>query len=113
MFWHTHRPEDQVYVVPGVIENPDSLMDIAGHIFVGDTIDGGFSEWLRSIGQKSLPRWSNDENGQILSPEWKGSPEEDLTPDTLRAHCKCKGVEFLIKRPRQSDEVGKSSPPLQ
>jgi hypothetical protein len=102
MFWHRHQPNNSVCVSSGVVENPDSLMDITAHIYVGTTIDGGLSEWL------PLPRWRGDEDSsELLASEWKGSPAEDLTPATLRAHCHCGGVEFLIKRPREPEEVGK------
>ncbi len=110
IFWHTHHPTNNVYVVPGLVQDPDSLMDITSHIFVGTTIDGGFSEWLPSIDGRPLPRWSADkESSGVLAPEWKGRPDQELKSDTLPAHCKCKGVEFLIKRPRKPDEVGESS----
>ena len=108
MFWHRHHPIDNVSVVIGVVENPDSLLDIAAHIFVGTTIDGGFSEWLPSFDGKSLPRWETREGTHLLEPGWKGSRDEDLTPDTLRARCKCEAVDFLIKRPREPEEAGES-----
>jgi hypothetical protein len=107
MFWHRHQPNNSVYVLSGVVENPDSLMDITAHIYVGTTIDGGLSEWLPSIDERPLPRWGGDaDSSEVLASEWKGSPAEDLTSATLRAHCHCEGVEFLIKRPRELEEVG-------
>jgi hypothetical protein len=107
MFWHRHQPNNSVYVLSGVVENPDSLMDITAHIYVGTTIDGGLSEWLPSIDERPLPRWRGDaDSSEVLASEWKGSPAEDLTSATLRAHCHCEGVEFLIKRPRELEEVG-------
>jgi hypothetical protein len=113
MFWHTHHPTNEVYVVPGLLENPDSLMEITSHIFVGTTIDGGFSEWLPSIDGRLLPRWeAEEESSEALAPHWKGSSDGNPTSDTLRAHCKCEGVDFLIKRPRATEEVGElTSPP--
>ena len=115
MFWHTRLPTSQVYVVPGLLENPDSLMEIVGHMFVGTTIDGGFSEWLPSIDGKALPRWEAElDSSQVLAPGWKGSSDGTPASDTLRAHCKCEGVDFLIKRPRAPEDVGGciSFPPL-
>lgn len=113
MFWHTHHPTNQVYVVPGLLEHPDSLMDITAQIFVGTTIDGGFSEWLPSIEGRLLSRWeAGEETSTILAPDWKGLSDQDPTRHTLRARCKCEGVDFLIKRPREPEENGKSSLPL-
>jgi hypothetical protein len=107
MFWHTREPTSQVYAVPGLVEDPDSLMEIGGHSFVGTTIDGGFSEWLPSIDGKLLPRWKGEQDSkEVLAPDWKGSPDANPTSDTVRAHCKCEGVDFLIKRPRAPEAVG-------
>lgn len=110
MFWHTHHPTEYVSVVTGLLENPESIMDITSHIFVGDTIDGGFSDWLASIEGRPLPKWeAGEETSEVLASGWNGSQGQDLTKDTLRAHCKCGGVGFLIKRPREPEEAGKSS----
>ena len=110
MFWHTHHPTEYVAVVSGLLENPDSIMDITSHIFIGDTIDGGFSDWLASVEGRPLSRWEEgEETSKVLASGWNGSQGQDLTQDTLRAHCKCDGVDFLIKRPREPEEAGKSS----
>lgn len=110
MFWHTHHPTEYVAVVPGLLENPDSIMDMASHVFVGDTIDGGFSDWLASFEGRSIPRWEAGEGtSKVLPSGWNGSQGQDLAQDTLRAHCKCDGVDFVIKRPREPEEAGKSS----
>ena len=110
MFWHAHRPTERVYVVTGLLDNPDSLIDISSHQFVGDTIDGGISDWLTSIEGRPLPKWeAEEETSKILASTWSGSQGQDLTQNILRAHCKCDGVDFLIKRPREPEEAGKSS----
>jgi hypothetical protein len=101
-----------VFAVPGLLENPDSLMHVVAHIWVGDTGDGGFSEWLPSIDGRALPRWEGHEDkSEILPRDWRGKVvDQDSTSHTLRAHCKCKGVDFLIQRPREGEEIGMSAP---
>ncbi|KAF7514097.1 hypothetical protein GJ744_004422 [Endocarpon pusillum] len=112
MFWHGHHPKEYVAVVPGLLENPDSILDISSHIFVGDTVDGGFSDWLVSFEGRPLPRWeAREETSKVLALGWHGSQGQDVSQDvgqdTLRAHCKCGGVDFLIKRPREREEADK------
>lgn len=87
----------------GVLEEGDtSVYEIATHIFVEETIDGGFSDFLHQVDGKQIQRLAKYVDSEELSLHWT-SPErnqvETNSSDRLHGYCRCRGVEFWISRP--------------
>jgi hypothetical protein len=89
----------------GTLEEGDTTVyEIAAHIFVGDTIDGGFSDFLPSINGKAVQRYAQFREGEQLPLYWS-HPSRTIRKsshapnDKLHGYCHCRGVEFWISRP--------------
>ncbi|KAK5712728.1 hypothetical protein LTR15_011720 [Elasticomyces elasticus] len=90
-------------ICTGTLEFADGIFDPAANEFIGDTIDGGFSDFLPSVHGKQINRWTRGPgDGEQLPLYWQLSsrPKPDPKPsDRLHVHCKCSGVSFYIARP--------------
>lgn len=81
-----------------------NLIRITDHIFVGDTVDGGASMWLRHPNADGTPakRWTT---GKGKSPElpadWPTSvpppPPPAQGPIEVPIWCKCRGVDLVLR----------------
>ena len=103
MFYETPGSPSELGVFTGALRNIDAdLVRITQHIFVGDTLDGGASVWLRKPNPdgKEIPRyreyseeipWSLPEAPAHSS----GSDAEEIT-ESLPVSCHCKGVQLLF-----------------
>ena len=97
-----------VQVTIGVMENAKDLVEIYQHVFIGDTIDGGISDWVSHIGGKQLERWKFDEGSEEVPVGWTEKRMKESGP--VKAWCKCKGVEFVVTPPTKAS--GNSSLPI-
>ncbi|EON66195.1 hypothetical protein W97_05588 [Coniosporium apollinis CBS 100218] len=84
----------------------DDIFEYTAHIFVGDTKDGGMSDWLPSVKGKELKRWKTTPKGRGASDEelplyWRATapPKESAKEDRVHAHCYCNGTSFYLHRP--------------
>ncbi|RMY92870.1 hypothetical protein D0864_05811 [Hortaea werneckii] len=91
-------------VATGTLESIEGVVEAARHIFVADTLDGGFADFLRDVNGQAIERWSQHfGKNEQLPLHWRGSepnkPGHAEHPNLLHAHCKCEGVSFYISRP--------------
>jgi hypothetical protein len=90
-------------VFTGVLKNHDvDLVKIVDHIFVGDTIDGGATVWLRkpNADGRRVPRFKERSNTEQYSCDWPASStltgyEKQTEEKYIPLRCHCKGVDFL------------------
>lgn len=87
----------------GVLEEGDtSVYEIATHIFVEETLDGGFSDFLPHVKGKTVERFAKFTDSETLPLQWT-SPDRREVPevpgDRLHGYCRCRGVELWISRP--------------
>lgn len=103
-------------VMTGTLEAFDGVLDLKGHEYIHDTLDGGFSDFMTTSSERSLDRWSDGINDSPQLPLYWRSPElpKPLNPTArLPAHCKCNGVRFYIARPSlQSTHASRPWPDL-
>ena len=105
-------------VASGTLEQIEGLVELAGHEFLADTLDGGFSDFLPELGGKSIARWPQQPGKDEQLPQpWTSHTRPSDTPkpsDKLHAHCKCGGVSFYISRPsaRSKEEIEADWPDL-
>ncbi|GAB7350595.1 hypothetical protein MBLNU459_g1164t2 [Dothideomycetes sp. NU459] len=84
----------------GILERLDGLVEFESHIFVEDTLDGGFSDWLLRCHGQPLTRaatWDRE-----LEPGWRHPTTKSLitrSKDRLHAHCDCGGINLYVARP--------------
>ncbi|SPN98446.1 uncharacterized protein DNG_01490 [Cephalotrichum gorgonifer] len=86
-----------------------NLLEYGSHIFVGDTLDGGATPWLRKghISGQHLRRWkgwneTSNRAGEELPPSWPEpsslpKPEGKVLPGTTPFYCHCRGVNLLLR----------------
>lgn len=97
-------------VFSGVLANLDipGLVEFQDHSFIGDTLDGGATPWLRSVNGKEKPevaRWKERRNkSEALPHDW---PPAESLPDAaaqselqgIPIRCRCRGVDFVLRNP--------------
>ncbi|KAK5130981.1 hypothetical protein LTR08_001392 [Meristemomyces frigidus] len=100
-------------IATGTLEQVEGVVDVKGHGFIVDTLDGGFSDFLQVIRDKKVERWSYDlEKEETLPGYWLSPkmPKVDITPtERLHAHCKCNGINLWIARPSERSAMGEAS----
>ncbi|RMZ84328.1 hypothetical protein DV738_g520, partial [Chaetothyriales sp. CBS 135597] len=104
MFFEWPRQPSRLGVATGALKNVDAnLVKFAEHIYVGDTIDGGASVWLRkpNADGKEIPRYG--ERSEELPSDWPQAPnpeglENNQEQDSVPLWCHCKGINLLIQR---------------
>lgn len=122
MFWEirdhdeaTGKPNNSVLkVFTGVLQADSSqnLINITDHIFVGDTLDGGASMWMRRGpgGGPPARRWHGARlHSEELAHEWPG-PSLHADRSTVKAlrdvsfGCRCGGVDLVYHRSKADEE---------
>jgi hypothetical protein len=105
-------------VFTGVLANLDvsCLVRFTDHMFLGDTIDGGASPWLRHVNKDGEPMklWEGGiGRSEELSPDWPpiSSLPSSVTADVdeIPIRCHCKGVNLVLRRPHKDFEVGQAA----
>lgn len=105
------RPKDpnaDLGIFTGTVDNADeNLFNIVDHIFVGDTVDGGATMWLRkpNLDGSEARRFKESKEGeskQELPFDWPSSSSltgyERKLEDAIPIRCRCKGVHFVLNR---------------
>lgn len=87
----------------GTLSHIDGLVDFTSHIYISDTLDGGFSDWLTHHSSHFLSRTATWDTP--LEPRWRQPSTSSITPSSttrLHAHCDCNGINLYIARPSPS-----------
>jgi hypothetical protein len=95
-------------VAVGVLDRTEEIVKTRGHIWVGDTLDGGFANHLRVIDNIEIPRYKEGFGSDLLSPTWKDNTIDvvgNSTPDYLPAYCHCRTICFNITRPNEDSTL--------
>ncbi|KAH7163358.1 Mss4-like protein [Dactylonectria estremocensis] len=110
IFYHKHitDQDDTFGVFTGALTNVSvpNLIKIVDHIFIGDTIDGGASVWMRHLNKDgSIPRcWkAGRNNSEELHGIWPPienlpSAESNNGPAEISFRCHCRGVDLVLRR---------------
>lgn len=112
MFFHVKHggetPNSHGYwaVHTGTLEQVDGILEADVHWFVADTLDGGFADFLPSVGDRHIPRYAGFKGKSELLPLHRKSMQRrantGLVTDKLRCHCICGGIQFWIASPSQT-----------
>jgi hypothetical protein len=113
-----HLKDNSWHIASGLLNRTEGILRWTGCEWLGDTLDGGISIWLKEIkdsdGKKRpLNRWLLDDCQE------KNVPSDDelvVLPVTdnnqpseiLKAQCHCGGVKFHITRPNDASAQVKS-----
>ena len=115
IFWVTRNdPSRQLGLWTGTLTNVDhDILKFTDHGFVGDTLDGGASEWLRHLNADGAEnkRYKLDDdrsgNPEELPQQWPSPAEltgyEVKKEDAIPIRCRCKGVDLRLHRGNYSD----------
>ncbi|KAF1843240.1 uncharacterized protein K460DRAFT_407604 [Cucurbitaria berberidis CBS 394.84] len=108
VFWATSSDENRLLgVFTGVLTNHDDLVKFSNHDFVGDTLDGGASVWLRHPNAdgtevKRFKLDSDTKDAEELPEDWPSPAEltgyEAKKEDAVPIRCRCKGVDLVLHR---------------
>lgn len=96
------------------VDDTEGLLEYHSCMWIGDTKDGGASEWLDSISGRTLKKWAQEAGDGEERPSNHGdSAPNRSTPATkpIYAHCHCKGVEFWVEPPNATSETARSAFP--
>lgn len=116
MFCADSEPSGSLEVVPGVLPNTPGLVKYTDHIYVGDTLDGGASVYLRKHRDgTAMKRWKErtdrstraaPEDAVEIPHDWPPPPSDGPSPaeDTRKAwpeltplRCHCGGVDLTVR----------------
>ena len=106
LFYTFAKAPEHLGVVAGVLKNHDiDLVKIDKHVFVGDTIDGGATMWLRkpNSDESEARRFKEGSSGEQVPDDWPPTSSltgyEKKTEDpSIPVSCHCKGVNFHLHR---------------
>jgi hypothetical protein len=112
MFWaNKDTAKQELGVLTGTLDNFDSggkeVIQVAKHIYVGATKDGGATMWMRKInaGGVEARRYEVSEKGEDDKEypfDWPSAESltgyEKKTEDSVPIRCKCKGVDLVWHR---------------
>lgn len=100
-------PKDRNLTIATWFTTCGSLIDAGDvyrpqHEYVEDTIDGGITNTIQVVNNEPVARWArHPKEAQQLPLYWVSPLRPSLSSipaDKLHARCKCRGVEFWIKR---------------
>jgi hypothetical protein len=90
-----------LWIHTGTLDQLEDNILFNRQIFVKDTLDGGFSNWLGDLHVETHA--TRDDKLPTNWPAAENVNEQTIkSPERLHAHCVCKGVEFWIARPSSS-----------
>lgn len=102
-------------IAAGTLEQADGVFEVETHNWIADTLDGGLSDFLPTVGERQMERWPHHYGqGEELPLFWQSPTRPQVQPsasDGLKAHCKCGGIGFYITRPSARSALGKASWP--
>lgn len=97
------------------VDSAQGIVEYGSCMWIGDTRDGGASDWLRSIDGREMERWMGEAGESVLisldhfKPDLEDCVETTRpTREPVHGHCHCRGVQFWVKPPN-CDEGGASS----
>lgn len=126
LFWVHHKPDGDYWAVAaGALERTEGIVKIGYHIWVGDTLDGGMADHLRSINGIPLKRYKEGLGSEELPIGWKDKSllekqKQQTNGDVgsgfknrgrLQAHCHCGTIKFDITRPTKASSEPSSEYP--
>jgi hypothetical protein len=106
LFWDSTKEVRDLGVFTGALQNIDvDLVKIVDHIYVGDTIDGGATMWLRkpnADGSKAR-RFAKRNDGEQYPHDWPPAStftgyEKKTEESSIPIRCHCKGVDLRLHR---------------
>ncbi|KAJ3950205.1 uncharacterized protein N0V96_001348 [Colletotrichum fioriniae] len=105
LFARGHNASIAPYVTTGALENVPGLVKYDNHMFISDTIDGGFAPWLpKEENGDPVQRWNGHRNSEEVPFDWpvsKSIPTSRLnaspSPSSTQFHCHCKGVQLSLR----------------
>ncbi|KZF22881.1 DUF636 domain protein [Xylona heveae TC161] len=93
-------------VPTGLLDRTEGIFEIQAHMWVGDTRDGGMSDWIPSISGRPLSRWLEapeiEKSKELFESQTLGGKVPTMKfedEDKIHAHCRCGGVQFYITLP--------------
>lgn len=107
LFWVPHRSsekEEYWAVSVGALERTDGIVNLGYHIWVGDTLDRGLADHLRTVDGVQLTLFKEGPGSEELPIDWTAAQQpnadiSDAEEDLLRGHCHCGTIKFDITRP--------------
>jgi hypothetical protein len=107
MFWEMlEEPGGSLKLLTGTLANDEVVpVKFIKQIFLGDTADGGASVWLKhpnSDGSACKRFMLSADNGVASAafPDEKfaGAGYEQKTQDSVPVRCRCKGIDYILRR---------------
>ena len=92
--------ESRPNICSGVLDRADDVLKLRNHIFVPDSRDGGFSDWMPNI-----PAWEGfSQSKQVKIGHRRASKGAGEVGPELQAFCQCGSVKFKITKPNERSE---------
>ena len=96
-----------------LLDKVEGVATVGYHMYVGDTLDGGFADHYRIQDGFEIPRYENEEHTKPIPLGWtadrlldkiKSSSGKDQ--DSISAYCHCRQVSLSIKRQTEPPKEG-------
>ncbi|KAF2727023.1 hypothetical protein EJ04DRAFT_506380 [Polyplosphaeria fusca] len=99
MFFEGAKEPHFLQVLTGTIDNvPGDIIKITRNIFIGDTLDGGASPWLRNPNADGTPVPRFLLRTEELPSDWPTAVPAQKPSNTVPIRCHCRGIDFLLHR---------------
>lgn len=86
-------------VAVGALERVEGIVKSSYHTWVGDTLDGGIADHIRTVDGLELHRYgAGGRDGRTIPLGWRDLSGTE-NHDTLLAYCHCKSITLAITRP--------------
>lgn len=98
--------EQRCYVATGCLDHLEGNVEFTRHMYIKDTLDGGFSDWLTECAGVPMERNATSTGNLELELGWHDTeilPASE-SPGRLQAQCDCSKVKFYLSRPSPSPE---------
>jgi hypothetical protein len=118
LFWEWRKGLRELGVFTGSLKNLDvDLVKIEEHIYVGDTIDGGATMWLRkpNADGSQARRFTKRNDGEEYAHDWPSAStftgyEKKTEDSSIPIRCHCKGVDLRLHRANYEGKTQKEIP---
>jgi len=109
LFYEMVGPQPTWCISVALLDKVEGIARVGYHMYVGDTLDGGFADHYLAQDGFEIPRYENQEHTKPIPLGWtadrlqeKIKSSSSKHEDTISAYCHCQQVSLSLKRPTEA-----------